>query len=505
MEGHATENCDVALNIMQPLVEYSIDGRSGRIRHAKVPEERCSIFLRALALHSLSAERDEYVSYDELKSLLSVYNTNDVYSTKRTVSKMLECERHPDRPELIRNVSRRGYYLDVDHLDLDISRVGDVVKVWEETHMAWFSQIGDAPSERQLNRARAKRTEMGNVLALWRANPAEQLRDVDDSVRHTHYRDLHKYFNRAYDDACRTHAIATILTCDFLTRIESSPTTHEDFSQVTTALDRMESVHSRSGIDDALRVMLSCLGREDSSAARYLVTARGLRDGSNDTAIDIAEEYFKSHMSRQVNSRGWSEDLGIAPVKDMDQNISKGHHRLRPIQCMKMTESTLYVAGVLTRKWVVDRHAREELERLCMRLDTTRSEDSTLGIRFLVVNPLSDGFRRFKELPNMETPDPWPTVEILKQLDGQYTSFEARAFDSVPIFRIIIIDTKVVTFSPYKLSAEQLDRSTGSLLAPHFWLRTTDVEWPLSDSFMTLFDETWRSSRPIAEINNPDR
>ena len=251
--------------------------------------------------------------------------------------------------------------------------------------------------------------------------------------------------------------------------------------------------------------MLSCLGDEKWAARGYLKEAKKARNDSNKAAVRTAERYYESYQSRQDKVRSWTEALGIVPVHETDQNTDKKHNRFPPSQCIRMTQSTLFVSGVFVRSWVLDRHTIEELEELCDRLDKLASNESDSSVRFLILDPTDDGFQRFEELPNAEIPDPWTTVEALQQLDQKYKSFEARAFNSIPIFRTIVIDSKIVLFSPYKLNDEQFDPSTGSWYAPQFWLETEDVEWPLSDSFKTLFNETWISSRKIAEIEIPSQ
>jgi DNA-binding winged helix-turn-helix (wHTH) protein len=180
--------------------------------------------------------------------------------------------------------------------------------------------------------------------------------------------------------------------------------------------------------------------------------------------------------------------LGISTASELQL---EGSH-LSPLACVKRTRSRLHFAGVLASKWVTDHAVRNAFERLLCRLDENNGE-----VRFLIINPQGEGFRRLKELRKGKIST--DSVDRLRQLANAHRSLEVRVYDRLPAFRIIVIDNDVVSFSPYRLAAEAYVASEGGWQAPHVVLDPL-ATYPLAEAFQLLFLETWQNSTPLGEV-----
>jgi len=174
--------------------------------------------------------------------------------------------------------------------------------------------------------------------------------------------------------------------------------------------------------------------------------------------------------------------LGITTASE----LRLGGSHLTPLACINRTRKRLYFSGVLASKWVIEPAIRSEFNELLTRLDENGGE-----ARFLVINPNGDGFKRLRELRagNIST----ESIEPLLKLVKQHRSLKVRAYDSLPAFRIIVIDDDVVTFSPYRLSAEAYRKTDRGWEAPHVALDPL-ASHPLAEAFELLFLETWNKS-----------
>jgi hypothetical protein len=98
----------------------------------------------------------------------------------------------------------------------------------------------------------------------------------------------------------------------------------------------------------------------------------------------------------------------------------------------------------------------------------------------LVINPYSKSFKRLHDLRKGNVSA--ESIPHLKKLVAAHPSFSVRAFDSLPAFRIVIIDDDVVTFSPYRLPVEGYKKSGQGWQAPHVVLDPL-ATYPLAEAF----------------------
>ena len=180
--------------------------------------------------------------------------------------------------------------------------------------------------------------------------------------------------------------------------------------------------------------------------------------------------------------------LGITDATDLRLNGS----RLTPSQCIGRTRSRLYFSGVLASKWVLDPAVRSEFNSLLTRLDGIGGD-----VRFLIINPYGEAYQRLHSLRDGHLSH--ESVAHLALLNKSHVSLAVRVFDSLPAFRIVIIDDDVVTFSPYRLAATKYLESDRGWRAPHVVLDPL-APYPLAEAFQLLFAETWNQALPLENL-----
>ena len=161
---------------------------------------------------------------------------------------------------------------------------------------------------------------------------------------------------------------------------------------------------------------------------------------------------------------------------------------LEPLECIRQRVAQLSVAGILGTKWVADSYVLNELSRLLERLDHTGGQ-----VRFLLLDPDSDGYRRFSRM--RWNPSSIQTMDTLRRPSATHRCFAVRLYDAMPTFAIVLVDQAIVCFSPY-LMREGTERARTGWEAPQIMLDRTAL-WPLALTFQTLFEEIWRTASPL--------
>jgi hypothetical protein len=167
--------------------------------------------------------------------------------------------------------------------------------------------------------------------------------------------------------------------------------------------------------------------------------------------------------------------------------------RAEPIECIEQTVRTLYFEGILASKWVEASVVRSRFDALLSRLD-----DEGGDVRFLLIDPESDSYERFRDL--RQGNEGLSSLRYLLRLVESHPSFQVRLYDALPAFRIVIIDHDVMTVSPYLLGAEDYLRGRYGWDAPHAAFDPF-APWSFAKAFEVMFLEQWRTARPIEELN----
>lgn len=187
------------------------------------------------------------------------------------------------------------------------------------------------------------------------------------------------------------------------------------------------------------------------------------------------------------------------PLVDMLGITTASAVRLRgseiePEDCIERTRKLLYFKGVLASKWVIEPAIRASFESLLRRLDT---DDEPGDVRFLIINPKGNAFERLYQLRGGGIST--ESVQHLRRLASRYQCFEVRAFDTLPAFRIIVIDDEVVSFSFYTMEEEAYKTTRRGWDVPHVILDPR-APWPLATAFRMQFEESWNSAVPLDKI-----
>lgn len=161
---------------------------------------------------------------------------------------------------------------------------------------------------------------------------------------------------------------------------------------------------------------------------------------------------------------------------------------ISPVQCCRQVVRRLWFSGIMANKWVLDPDAHTAFDRLLTRLD--REEEVALA-RLMIVNPESEAADVLRDL-GLLTDREMKSIPILQELVLKHPSFEVRMYDTLPLFRLIIVDQTFVTVGPYLNQPAALARSGWEV--PQLALSHA-APYPLAHSFVGLFEESWKRSR----------
>lgn len=178
--------------------------------------------------------------------------------------------------------------------------------------------------------------------------------------------------------------------------------------------------------------------------------------------------------------------LGITPASAVALRSSNA----TPVDCCKQVDKRLWFSGIMANKWVLDPEAHEAFDSLLTELDTYDETDPLC--RLLIVDPDSHSGAKLKRRGLISDRE-LRSLPVLRDLVRKHPSFEVRMYDTLPIFRLIIVDSVFVTVAPYLNVLPDLipDQGWG---VPHLVLKPS-AEYPLAHSFITLFEQNWLSCR----------
>lgn len=451
--------------IMQGTPSYQSDDESF--------EERISgqegVLLRLLILR-----RGDSISKEEIARHLTRAGRHTVHPT--SVPGYVARLRDKLGQDAVRSVA--GYCSGISEANVDAFAFEAALKRLSVCDVA---DVDDLPSD-----FADKYDELLDLYGLWKANPALPFADdYDDELLVSTYRE----FEHGWE--CLKRAI---IFAELSSRRKP---------RIEKAIGRIEQLLRQDPADEQswallIRARASLPGRESSTAfmqarikeqfpngpSRELQYVMDRIAGSyGDALFEIEHHPRAPEESRKIEEL--IQTIGISSASELELHRSK----MEPLECISQTVSHLCFAGILATKWVADAYVRTEFEKLLEKLD-----NSAGSVKFLIIDPDSDGYRRFSDLRWSQ--DDIKAVNVLRSLTTAHRSFEVRLYDALPTFRIILIDQSVVVFSPYLMIAEQ-HRSKSGWDAPHIVLDRT-APWPLADTFETLFYEAWRAARPLS-------
>jgi DNA-binding winged helix-turn-helix (wHTH) protein len=388
--------------------------------------------------------------------------------------------------DLIETIESRGYRADLDGWEVDAFSFEDAVKETNGFNVAELDQEVDPEL------ARGAITKLEAALRLWTTNPGIDL--PPDTG-------LELQFDRLRLKAEETLLLARLMSRDpsamreavqgleHRTRHEPDASTWILLLRAYASLGNIEQTRKTwSRVIDYYKGKVPADVRQVGLAA--INGTPGVRIGkrdSDDNDLCAADEDLRSGVA----GASLTDVVRILGITTSSQLKLEGSH-LAPLQCIRRTRSLLYFSGVLASKWVMEPVVRSEFDEMLSRLDKKKGD-----VRFLIINPKSESFRRLHELRKGGISG--ESLPHLRKLVDRHDSFQVRAFDSLPAFRIVVIDNDVVTFSPYRLPAESYQKSGHGWEAPHVVLDPL-APYPLAEAFQLLFLETWEKAIPISEV-----
>lgn len=323
-----------------------------------------------------------------------------------------------------------------------------------------------------------------DLHAMWQINPAQPFAGGQDEGLLDVYLDFERY---------RDCLSRCLIYADLRSRRRQ---------RILKAATRLESLLRLDPSDEQSWALLfravASLPGHDSARAALLGRIRSAFHGGIPTELRyVIDRISAGHTDAlfEFDQRRWSPgdqqrilELARAIGVSSASELALRRSRLEPLECIRQTVSQLSVAGILGTKWVADSYVLSELRRLLERLDHNHGR-----VRFLLLDPESEGYRRFSRV--RWNPNSFQTMDTLRGLNAAHACLSVRLYDALPTFRIVLVDQALVGFSPY-LMEKRTERARTGWQAPQIILDRT-APWPLAQAFETLFDETWRTASPL--------
>jgi hypothetical protein len=326
----------------------------------------------------------------------------------------------------------------------------------------------------------------------WTANPLQPFEDFEDEQ----LIELRLDFDNLYDQLRRA-----LLFCELRSRRPN---------RMDKAVTRLETILRSDPRDEEAWALLVRAVASLPSRAHKLPKVLQRLEGAFPDGLPDCLAYVASKVQRRANDvlfavdratprpqdraelERLNEAIGVSPASALELAQSV----LEPLQCIRQTQNRLWFSGILATKWVDRANTRLEFAKLLAKLDGAGGQ-----VRFLMIDPGSDGYRRFNG--KRWGAEDLRSVTCLQELQRAHSSFEVRMYDALPTFRIVLVDDTLASFSPYLVEAHA-DSAQEGWTAPHVVL-DRNAPWPLALTFETVFNESWRCARPLPDTGPVER
>ena len=193
------------------------------------------------------------------------------------------------------------------------------------------------------------------------------------------------------------------------------------------------------------------------------------------------------------------EDFGIVDCTDVLRETA-----LEPLQCMPTIRSHLSFMGVGGEKWVRDAQLRKAFVRMLQR--------ATGEVRFLLINPASESYKKLYNLRNGNVP--YESYTHFIDLSKKYENLRVRLYDDMLSFRMQFVNNEYLAVSRYYLDEEPHTHAEGGWKIPHliifnehqvFGETTTKYRNSLFSSFWRSYEFAWTHSIDIQKWDKEGR
>lgn len=208
--------------------------------------------------------------------------------------------------------------------------------------------------------------------------------------------------------------------------------------------------------------------------------------------VDIGPAESTPSMGVSESDRGNLFELAQLVGLSSNGALRLRNSRVEPRECIEQTVQRLWFHGIFASKWVTDPQVRGQFETLLDRLDG----DDDAEVHFLLLDPDSESCRRFQSITRTtESPE---SFTWLRSLSRRHRSLTVRLYDTLPTFRIVVIDDSLVTVAPYMNVPNEWWLHEKGWESPHLVLAPM-APFPLAKSFELMFKESWRRARRLEQ------
>lgn len=213
--------------------------------------------------------------------------------------------------------------------------------------------------------------------------------------------------------------------------------------------------------------------------------------------------YFRKKLKAELDSRNAMlklyRNVGIDGCTEELQGTP-----FEPKQCMKNVNKYLDFMGVGGNKWI------DQDDKLDLFKDMLKRVKAANGkVRYLLIDPRCDGYRRLKELRQNKVPS--SSYRRFKKLVSKFDCLEVHFYDDLPSFRLQFVDQEYVAVSRYYIEHELHAQKNFGWRIPHLIVRAerlgdiqkgeTEYQGTLYKSFEQLYEYIWTHSADIKDVD----
>ncbi len=209
--------------------------------------------------------------------------------------------------------------------------------------------------------------------------------------------------------------------------------------------------------------------------------------------------YFRNKLKAKEKLLDLYKNVGIDGCTEKLQGTS-----FEPQQCMSIVSKYLDFMGVGGNKWVDQDNKQDLLINMLKRVKAAKGR-----VRFLLIDPRSDGYKRLKELRKDKVPR--DSYKRFQKLVKEYECLEVHLYDDLPSFRLQFVDQEYVAISRYYIEHELHAKKEFGWKNPHLIVRAekigdiqkgeTQYQGSLYKSFEQLYEYIWTHSADLKYIN----